>query len=104
MNVSLNYYLIFALLLFLVGFFGFISAKNFIKVLISIEFMLCAAGVNFVALNNFLHVTTQTGQVFAVFINAVGACEVGAALTLIIALYRIKPSVDTQKHEDLGDK
>lgn len=104
MTVSLNHYLAFALILFLIGFLGFISAKNLIKVLISIEFMLCAAGVNFIALNNFLNVTTQAGQIFALFINAVGACEIAVALALILAVYAYKPTTDTESHKELGDK
>jgi len=104
MTVSLNHYLILALVLFLIGFLGVISAKNYVKILVSIEFMLCAAGINFIAFNNFLNLTSQAGQIFTVFINAVGACEIAIALALIIALYEYKPTCNTQNHEELGDK
>ena len=60
-NINLSHYLILAFLLFLIGAFGVIVARNVIKVLISVEFMLTAVNINFIAFATFSDSIKLTG-------------------------------------------
>lgn len=80
--------------LFAIGLFGAITKKNAISVLICIELMLSAANINLVAFNKFFTPELLTGQVFAIFVIAIAAAEVGLGLAIIIAMYRKKLSVN----------
>lgn len=90
--------LVFAALLFCVGIYGVLSRRNAVLVLMSIELMLAAVTINLVA---FGAIAAQragdpvlTGQVFALFVLAVGAAEVGVGLAIILLMYRNRASVN----------
>ncbi len=99
MIVGLTHFLILAAALFCIGFVGLISSKNLIRVLMSIEIMLNAANINLVAFANYGGLEDLKGQVFALFVMAIAAAEVALGLAIIIALYRNKPSVNTEQHK-----
>ena len=92
-NISLFHYLIFALFLFAIGFVGAIVSKNIFKILISIEFMLTAVNINLVA--------NLTGYVFSLFYIALGAIELGIAISIFYLMYQSKKSVDINNYEEL---
>ncbi len=92
-----TYPLIFAALLFCVGIYGVLSRRNAVLVLMSVEMMIAAVTVNLVTFGEIARAsgdTIHTGQIFALFVLAVGAAEVGVGLAIILLLYRNRASVN----------
>ncbi len=98
---QLETYLYLALVLFSIGLYGVLSRRNLIAVLISVELMLNAASINFMAFNRFLAPHPVVGQIFALFIMAVAAAEAAIALSIILALYRKLKSVNIEHATEL---
>ena len=91
------YPLIFAALLFCVGVYGVLSRRNAVLVLMSVEIMLASVTINLVTFGEIAKTRGDvllTGQVFALFVLAVGAAEVGVGLALVLLLYRNRASVN----------
>ncbi len=86
MNVGLEHYLVVSGLLFCLGLMGVIVRRNLLVIYMSLELMLNAANLAFVALSRFTN--NLDGQVFVFFIITVAAAEVSVGLALIVALYR----------------
>lgn len=91
--ITLTHYLILAAALFCIGMFGAIVKRNAISVLMGIELMLNSANINLVAFNHFTKPDVLTGNVFAMFVIVVAACEVAVGLALILSLYRHNKTV-----------
>jgi NAD(P)H-quinone oxidoreductase subunit 4L len=88
----LNQFLFFAAILFCIGVYGVLTRKNGVLVLMSIELILNAVNINLVAFGAFNeHIA---GQVFALFIIAVAAAEVGVGLAIVLLIYRNRRSID----------
>lgn len=100
-NINLSHYLILAFLLFLIGAFGAIIARNVIKVLISVEFMLTAVNINFIAFATFSDSIKLTGYILNIFYIAVGSIELAIALIIFYIMYREKKSIDMDKYKEL---
>jgi len=98
---SLNTYLFIALLLFCLGLFGLLQRRSLIGMLISVELMLNAANINFLAFNRFLSPDPATGQIMALFVMGIAAAEAAIALSLILALFRRMRSIDIEKAREL---
>ena len=92
--VPLSYYVILSLIVFMIGVIGVLIRRNIIVILLSIELMLNAANINFVAFSHYLQ--TITGQVFVFFVLTVAAAEVVVGLAIIIALYRGKATIHVE--------
>ena len=84
----LEAYLIVALGLFALGLYGLVSRPGFISMLISVELILNAAGLNFVAFNTFLAPDKTVGQTFTLFIMGLAAAEAAICLSIAVAVYR----------------
>jgi NADH-quinone oxidoreductase subunit K len=91
--VSTQELLGFSVVLFSIGMLGVLTRRNAIIIFMSIELMLNAANLNFVAFSRLLGTPNLVGQSFATFIICVAAGEVAIGLAIIIALYRNKDSV-----------
>ena len=100
LDIGLYHYLFLALILFLIGFFGAIIAKNMLKVLISVEFMLTAVNINFIAFASFFDNIKLDGLVFSLFYTAVGATEIAIALAIFYIMFRSKQSVNTEDYTE----
>ncbi|MDE0135092.1 MAG: NADH-quinone oxidoreductase subunit NuoK [Acidimicrobiaceae bacterium] len=87
----LNQFLLLGAVLFAVGVYGVLARRNAVMVLMSIELMLNAVNLNFVAFG--LQHDVVSGQVFALFIIAVAAAEVGVGLAIVLLLYRNRKSI-----------
>lgn len=96
-TLSLHHYLLLSALLFCIGLFGALSKKNAIGILLCIEIMLNAININLVAFTKYLTPGDITGQVFAVFVIIVAACEIAVGLALIIAIYRDRSHIEVDK-------
>ncbi|MBS3940689.1 MAG: NADH-quinone oxidoreductase subunit NuoK [Actinobacteria bacterium] len=88
--------LLLATLLFCVGVYGIIARRNAVLVLMSVELMLNAVNINLVAFQNLVWVGEEavSGQMFALFIIAVAAAEVGVGLAIIFNMFRNRASVN----------
>ncbi|MFA5027382.1 MAG: NADH-quinone oxidoreductase subunit NuoK [Candidatus Methylomirabilota bacterium] len=86
--IPLSHYLIVAAALFSLGMFGALTRRNAIAILMSVELMLNAANLSFVALARHLPQTLLQGQVFAVFVIAIAAAEAAVALAIVLGLFR----------------
>jgi len=90
--VLLNEFLFLAAFLFCVGVYGALARKNAVFVLMSIELILNAVNINLIAFGALTD--NLAGQVFALFIIAVAAAEVGVGLAIVLLIYRNRHSVD----------
>ena len=86
-------------ILFFIGIYGFLTRKNLISILISIELILNASAVNFVVINKYLYPDILQGVFFSIFIIAVAAAETALAVAIIISLYRQIGSVEVKDME-----
>ena len=93
--ISLPWVLIFAAALFATGVYGVLARRNAVLVLMSIELMLNAVNINLVAFSQFLH--NLTGQVFALFVIAVAAAEIGIGLAIVILIYRNRETINVDE-------
>ena len=92
MEIGLNHYLILSAALFCIGVLGVILRRNAIVIFMSVELMLNAANLAFVAFARYLG--SVEGQIFVFFVMSVAAAEVAVGLAIIIALYRNKGTVN----------
>jgi NADH-quinone oxidoreductase subunit K len=90
--VPLSYYVILSAVLFMTGMVGVLIRRNIIIILLSVELMLNATNINFVAFS--YYAKSVAGQVFVFFALTVAAAEVAVGLAIIIALYRSKASIN----------
>lgn len=91
-DLMLNQFLVLSAILFSVGVYGVIAKRNAVMVLMSIELILNAVNINLVAFG--AHHGTISGSVFAIFVIAVAAAELGVGLAMILLIYRNRRSVD----------
>ena len=87
--------LTFAAVLFATGVYGVLARRNAVLVLMSIELMLNAVNINLVAFSQ--HLQQITGQVFALFVIAVAAAEVGIGLAIVILIYRNRETINVDE-------
>lgn len=100
MSVGLTHYLILAGLLFTIGVFGmFLNRKNVIIILMSVELMLLAVNINFVAFSTFLN--DLAGQVFTMFVLTVAAAEAAIGLAILVVFFRNKGSIAVEDISEL---
>jgi NADH-quinone oxidoreductase subunit K len=94
--IGLGHYLVLSAVLFGIGAIGFLTRRNVLIQLMSIEIMLNAVNLTLVAFNRWLP-QNHAGQLFAFFVIAVAAAEAAVGLALVISLYRLKKSVYTDE-------
>jgi NADH-quinone oxidoreductase subunit K len=96
--IPVNYYIILSAILFIVGALGVLIRRNPLVIFMSIELMLNAANLAFVAFARMYSAPDNTvalnGQIFVFFIMTVAAAEVAVGLALIVAIFKSKHSID----------
>jgi NADH-quinone oxidoreductase subunit K len=96
-NPDLSKFLVIGALLFIIGVAGVLTRRNIIVIFMSIELILNAANLNFIAFSRYLSETNAdnalAGQLFAVFVIVVAAAEAAIGLGIVIALYRNKETI-----------
>lgn len=98
--VSLSHYLVLGAVLFAIGVVGiFLNRKNVIILLMSIELMLLAVNMNFVAFSYYLQDTA--GQIFVFFILTVAAAEAAIGLAILVALFRNLRTINVDDLDEL---
>jgi NADH-quinone oxidoreductase subunit K len=97
LNPDLSKFLVIGALLFIIGVAGVLTRRNIIVIFMSIELILNAANLNFIAFSRYLEQTGSAnalaGQIFAVFVIVVAAAEAAIGLGIVIALYRNKETI-----------
>lgn len=92
MEIGLGHYLTLAALIFTIGVFGmFLNRRNVIVILMSVELMLLAVNINFVAFSAYLG--DLAGQVFTMFILTVAAAEAAIGLAILVLFFRNKGTI-----------
>ncbi|WP_260705188.1 NADH-quinone oxidoreductase subunit NuoK [Edaphobacter flagellatus] len=95
MTVPISYYLVLAAVLFSIGAASFLIKRNIITIFMSIELMLNAVNLTFVA---FAHMWHQiTGQIFVFFVMVVAAAEAAVGLAIIIAIFRTRQTLNVDQ-------
>lgn len=96
-NPDLSKFLVIGALLFIIGVAGVLTRRNIIVIFMSIELILNAANLNFIAFSRYLYengnVNALAGQIFTVFVIVVAAAEAAIGLGIVIALYRNKETI-----------
>ena len=98
MDIGLNHFLIISLLLFIIGFFGVMSRRNLLVILMGVELMLNAVNLSFVAFSQFYDLLSA--QVAAFFVMTISAAEAGVGLALIVLISRKWKQLDISSLED----
>ncbi len=86
--IHVEYYLVLSTLLFFIGFFGFVTRRNLIAMLISIELVLNSVDINFAIFNRILFPERLEGFFFTLFSIGVSAAETAVAIAIIVNVYR----------------
>lgn len=100
-GISIYEILTLTTILFFIGVYGFITRRNLISMLISVELILNASVVNFVVINKYLYPDMLQGVYVSIFIIAVAAAETALAVSIIINLYRQINSVEVKDIETM---
>jgi NADH-quinone oxidoreductase subunit K len=93
--IPLSAYVILSAIIFFIGVIGVVARRSIIVILLSLELMLNAVNINFVAFSHYLE--SITGQVFVFFTLTVAAAEVAVGLALLIAIYRNRQTVNVEE-------
>ena len=96
-NIPLEYFLVLGTLMFFAGIYGFLTRRNLITMLMSIELILNSVNINFVAFNHYLYPENLQGHFFTLIIIAVAAAEAAVAIAIIINIYRNFKSIEVDK-------
>ena len=94
---DLSKFLVIAAILFIIGVAGVLTRRNLLVIFMSIELILNAANLNFIAFSRYLQATgrgdAMSGQIFTVFVIVVAAAEAAIGLGIVIALYRNRETI-----------
>ncbi len=94
--LDLEFFLLVAAVLFCIGIYGLVMSRNAIRVLMSIELLLNAVNLNFIAFSNYIDSGSIRGQVFAVFVITVAAAEAAVGLAIVLGIYRNRATIDME--------
>jgi NADH:ubiquinone oxidoreductase subunit K len=100
-NIGIEQFLILSTLMFFIGVYGFLVRKNLITMLMSVELILNAVNINFVAFNKYYFPENLQGHFFAMFVIAIAATEVAVAIAIIISLYRKIRTIDVEQVDEM---
>ena len=100
-NISLNSFLVISTLMFFIGIYGFLTRRNLITMLMSIELILNSVNINFVVFNRFLYPNQLQGHFFSLIVIAVAASEAAVAIAIILNIYRNFKSIDVENLDQM---
>ncbi|RTL58596.1 MAG: NADH-quinone oxidoreductase subunit NuoK [Sphingobacteriales bacterium] len=101
MQPGLYHLLFISAALFFIGVYGFLTRRNLITMLMSVELILNSVNLNFIAFNKYVWPQRLDGVFFTVFVIAIAAAEAAVAIAIIINLYRSHQSIDVENAEEL---
>ena len=100
-GISIYYILTMSTIMFFIGAYGFLTRKNLITMLMSIELILNAVNINFVAFNKYLYPENMQGHFFSMFIIGIAAAEAAVAIAIIINIYRNIQNIDVENIDQM---
>jgi len=86
--IPIDNFLVLSAILFAIGMYGVLARRSALLILMSVELMLQAVSINFIAFAVYLSPETFTGLIFAIFVIVIAAAELGLALAIVLRLYR----------------
>ena len=95
--MTLIQFLILGAGMFAVGLYGVLTRRNAVLVLASVEIMLASVNINFVAFDTYLADPAFTGQIFALFVIALAAAEVGIGIAIVLMIFRNRHNADVDE-------
>lgn len=99
--IPLENYLLLSGILFALGAYGVLARRSAVMILMSVELMLNAVSLNFIAFAAYLDPSQITGVIFAVFVITVAAAEVALALSIVIRLFRLRATSNVDEAANL---
>jgi NADH-quinone oxidoreductase subunit K len=87
--------------LFFIGVYGFLTRKNLVTMLMSIELILNSVNLNFIAFNKYLWPHRLDGVFFTLFVIAIAAAEAAVAIAIVINIYRNNRSINVEQTEEM---
>ena len=99
--IPIENFLVLSGILFAIGFYGVLARRSAILILISVELMLAAVSINFVAFATYLDPDRFTGIIFAIFVITIAAAEVGLALGVVLRAFRERATANVDEASDL---
>ena len=100
-GISIYYILTMSTIMFFIGSYGFLTRKNLITMLMSIELILNAVNINFVSFNKYLYPENMQGHFFSMFIIGIAAAEAAVAIAIIINIYRNIQNIDVENIDQM---
>lgn len=100
-SIPMQYFLVMSTMMFFIGIYGFLTRKNLITMLMSIELILNSVNINFVVFNRYLYPNQLQGHFFSLIIIAVAAAEAAVAIAIIINIYRNFKSIDVENVDEM---
>lgn len=100
-SIPMQYFLVMSTMMFFIGIYGFLTRKNLITMLMSIELILNSVNINFVVFNRYLYPNQLQGHFFTLIIIAVAAAEAAVAIAIIINIYRNFKSIDVENVDEM---
>ncbi|MCH8814105.1 MAG: NADH-quinone oxidoreductase subunit NuoK [Chloroflexi bacterium] len=99
--IPIDNFLVLSSILFAIGMYGVLARRSALLILMSVELMLQAVSINFVAFAVYLSPEVFTGLVFAIFVIVIAAAEVGLALAIVLRLYRNRQTANVDEADAL---
>jgi NADH:ubiquinone oxidoreductase subunit K len=100
-GIPLQFFLVLATVMFFVGIYGFLTRRNLITILMSVELILNSVNINFLAFNRYLYPNRLEGHFFSLFIIAVAASEAAVAIAIIINIYRRFSTINVEDAHEM---
>jgi len=95
--ITMEHYLFVSIAMFFIGVYGFVTRKNLLAILISIELILNSVEINFSVFNRFLYPHQMEGMFFSLFGIAISAAETAVAIAIMINIYRNLNNIDVRR-------
>jgi NADH-quinone oxidoreductase subunit K len=100
-GIPIQFFLILATLMFFIGVYGFLSRRNLITILMSLELILNSVNINFMAFNRYLFPHKMEGMFFSLFVIAVAASEAAVAIAIILNIYRRFTTINVEDVDEM---
>ena len=100
-GIPLQFFLVLATIMFFIGVYGFLSRRNLITILMSLELILNSVNINFMAFNRYLFPHKMEGMFFSLFVIAVAACEAAVAIAIIFNIYRRFTTINVEDVDEM---
>ncbi len=95
--IPINHFLVLSTILFSLGMYGVLARRSAVLILMSVELMLQAVSINFIAFAVYLSPDEFRGLIFAIFVITVAAAEVGLALAIVLRIFRNKATANVDE-------